>query len=243
MELSTGNVKNVLGTGITQCSIPKEDLLAKIADTISDTAHGVLGTLTGAATNALNVKKEQFTILFQEIVFTNVEDLNLSPSSPNLGLSSLNKTHVLTFVLRVGPIKKRIGNVSTLTNLTAPLLKLTQILTTSPTVKPVKLVIQLPQQAFAKMTVLMMRFTKLMSVALLALQLNTKTKTVSAKTATQSFLDAIHADTMSSMTMFTATNAQRTLIISTEKLSIQRTTSALITQQLMLSMSLTAQFQ
>ena len=87
MELSTGNVKNVLGTGITQCSIPKEDLLAKIADTILDTAHGVLGTLTGAATNASSVKKELFTIQFQETAFTNAEDLSLSPSSQNLDLS------------------------------------------------------------------------------------------------------------------------------------------------------------
>jgi len=130
----------------------------------------------------------------------------------------LNKTHVLTFVLRVGPIKKLIGNVSIPTNLTAPLLKLTQIPTTSLSVKPVKLVIQLPLQEFAKMTVLTMRSTKQMSAVLLAFQLNTKTKTASVKTATQSFLDAIHADTMSSMTMFTATNAQRTLTISTEKL-------------------------
>ena len=125
---------------------------------------------------------------------------------------------MLTFVLRVGPIKKLIGNVSIPTNLTAPLLKLTQIPTTSLSVKPVKLVIQLPLQEFAKMTVLTMRSTKQMSAVLLAFQLNTKTKTASVKTATQSFLDAIHADTMSSMTMFTATNAQRTLTISTEKL-------------------------
>ena len=142
-ELSSGNAKNVLDTGITLCLIPKEDLLAKIAETILDTAHGVLGTLTGAATNALNVKKELSMILFQETAFTNAEDLSLSLSSPNLDLSSLNKTHVLTTALRVGPISKLIGNVSTLTNLTAPSLKSTQMPITSLTVIHVKLATQL----------------------------------------------------------------------------------------------------
>ena len=143
MELNTGNAKNVLDTGITQCLILKEDLLAKIAETILDTAHGVLGTSTGAATNVLNAKKVPFTILSQETAFTNAEDLSLSLSSPNLDLSSLNKTHVLTTALRVGSINKIIGNVSTPTNLTALSLKSTQMPITSRIVIHVKLATQL----------------------------------------------------------------------------------------------------
>lgn len=57
-----------------------------------------------------------------------------------------------------------------------------------------------------------------MSVALLAIQINLKTKTESVKIVIQSFLAAIHADTISSMTMSTAMDAQRTLTTSTEKL-------------------------
>ena len=69
-----------------------------------------------------------------------------------------------------------------------------------------------------RMTAPITRFTKLMSVVSLAIQINLKTKTASVRIVTQSFLVATHADTMSSMTMSTAMNAQRTQTTLTEKL-------------------------
>ena len=68
------------------------------------------------------------------------------------------------------------------------------------------------------MTAPITRFTKQMSAVLLAIQINLKTKTASVRIVTQSFLAATHVDTMSSTTMSTAMNAQRTQVTSTEKL-------------------------
>lgn len=55
-----------------------EDQIAKTALMTLATATGAHGTLTGGATNVLNVLKEPSMIQSQETASMNVEDLSLS---------------------------------------------------------------------------------------------------------------------------------------------------------------------
>lgn len=109
--LSTGNAQNAWDTGTTQSLTLMEDLPAKTAETTGDTAHGVPGTLTGDLTSVSNAKKEPSTTQFQETASVNADDSNLSLSEQNQDLSSLSKTHALTFVPLAGSTTQLIGNV------------------------------------------------------------------------------------------------------------------------------------
>ena len=108
--MSTGNALNAWDTGTTQSLTLMEDLPAKTAETTGDTAHGVPGTSTGDLTSVSNAKKGLSMTLFLEIVSVNADDSNLSLSEQNQDLSSLNKTHALTFVLLAGSTTHLIGS-------------------------------------------------------------------------------------------------------------------------------------